>query len=92
MGVPSPLLPGADLIRRGLEDLARGEETAQALLVSIASERLRGAGLDVPPRVPDADHRLYLLLAREFGDDAHSRYNALLRRLVSFEQALECAS
>jgi hypothetical protein len=85
-------LPGAELVLKGLQDLARREETVESLLVSIATTRLRSAGLDVPPGFPDADHRLYLRLAAESGDDAHSRYNALLRRLVSFEQALECAS
>lgn len=89
---PSVLLPGEDLIRRGIAELSRGEGTALALLVSIGAERLRDAGLTVPPAFPEADHRLYLLLARESGDDAHSRYNALLRTLVSFERALECAS
>jgi hypothetical protein len=36
----------------------------------------------------EADHRLYALLGREHGNDAHRRYNALLRELVSFERAL----
>jgi len=84
-------MPGEDLIRQGIDDLARGKESRAAFLVSIGAPRLRKAGLEVPPGLPDADHRLYLLLAGEFGDDAHSRYNALLRTLVSFEQALECA-
>ena len=60
--------------------------------VSIASIRLREAGLDVPPPLPDPDLRLYELLAREDSDSAHGRYNALIRRLVSYERALECAS
>ena len=38
-----------------------------------------------------AEHRLYALLAAEDSDLAHSRYNALVRRLVSFERAAECA-
>jgi hypothetical protein len=84
-------LPGADIVRRGLADLSRGEETADALLVSIGAPRLRGAGLDLPPTLPDPEHRLYRLLSRDHGNDAHSRYNALIRRLVSFERALECA-
>jgi hypothetical protein len=86
------LLPGEDLIRRGLEDLSGGRISPEALLVSIGAHRLRRAGLDVPPALPDADHRLYRLLAEEYGNEAHSRYNGLLRRLVSYEQALECAS
>ena len=85
-------LPGEDLIRQGLADLSGGKVSCEALLVSIGAHRLRRAGLDVPAALPDADHRLYRLLAEEFGNDAHSRYNGLLRRLVSYEQALECAS
>ena len=85
------LLPGEELIRQGIEDLAAGKETVHALLVSIGAPRLRLAGVKVPRSVPEADHKLYRLLALEFGDDAHSRYNAMVRRLVSFEQALECA-
>jgi hypothetical protein len=40
----------------------------------------------------DAEHRLYLRLAAEDSDGAHSRYNAWLGRLVSFENAAECVS
>jgi hypothetical protein len=86
------LLPGEDLIRRGLEDLLGGKASSEALLVSIGAHRLRRAGLEVPPALPDAEHRLYRRLAEEFGNDAHSRYNGLLRQLISYEQALECAS
>ena len=39
----------------------------------------------------DPEERLYLLLAEDEPDSAHSRYNALVRRLVSFERAAECA-
>jgi hypothetical protein len=85
-------LPGNDLVRQGIQDLARGRETAEALLVSIGAPRLRRVGLEVPRALADPEHRLYLLLAREHGNDAHARYNALIRRLVSFERALECAS
>jgi hypothetical protein len=91
-------LPGAEWVRDGLRDLEAGHETLAALLVAIGAPRLRLAGL----RVPDApfsrpeqgdfpEHRLYLRLATEDQDSAHSRYNALVRRLVSFERALACA-
>jgi hypothetical protein len=47
----------------------------------------------VPERTfDDPEHRLYLRLAAEGSDAAHSRYNAWIGRLVSFENALECAS
>ena len=85
-------LPGADLVRRGMADLARGEETVEALLVSIGAPRLERLGLRVPAPLPSPERRLYERLAAEDADSAHSRYNALIRRLVSFERAAECAS
>jgi hypothetical protein len=84
--------PGGDLVAKGLEDLARSSETVEALLVSIAAPRLRDSGVSCAASFPDPEHRLYELLAREDPDSAHSRYNALLRRLTSFESALECVS
>ena len=62
-----------------------------SLPVSIAARRLRGAGLPVAEPLPDPELQLYALLAREHGDDAHARMNSLVRRLVSFERAHECA-
>lgn len=86
-------LPGGDLIAQGLADLERGEETVPSLLVSIGAPRLRRAGIPVPETTyPDPEHRLYLRLATEDSDSAHSRYNAWIRRLVSFERATPCAS
>ena len=82
-------LPGGDLVEQGLCDLSEGRETAEALLVAIGAPRLRGLGFDVPT-LESPEHRLYALLARDDPDDAHSRYNALIRRLISFERAAEC--
>jgi len=79
-------------VAKGLEDLARSNETVEALLVSIATPRLRGRGVLVTAPLPDPERRLYERLAREDPDSAHSRYNALLRRLTSFESALECVA
>ena len=71
-------LPGGDLVAAGIDDLARG------------AERLRHAGVAVPePAFPTPERRLYDRLASEDSDSAHSRYNALIRRLVSCERALE---
>lgn len=85
-------LPGADLVARGIQALRRGETTIEALLVSVGAPRLRAAGLDIPP-VPPLPHApeisLYLAIGADHPRDAHSRYNALIRRLVSFERALE---
>ena len=84
-------LPGNDLIEAGLRDLHDGRETIEALLVAIGSPRLRRLGIELPDQLPiDPEHRLYRLLAADESDSAHSRYNALIRRLVSFERAAEC--
>lgn len=87
-------LPGGGLVAEGLYDLRHGVESIPALLALIGAPRLRQLDLDVPVRAPQdplPEHRLYELLAREHGDNAHSRYNALIRRLVSFTRALACA-
>lgn len=90
-------LPGADLVLAGLDALdalARGEQdefTPEALLVAIGARRLRAAGLVLPdaPALPEhPELALYETIAAAH-PDAHSRYNALIRRLVSFERALE---
>jgi hypothetical protein len=82
-------LPGYELVLKGLADLSQGIESAEALLVSIGAPRLRQAGLEVAVPFESAEHRLYGLLAAEDPDAAHGRYNALVRRLVSFERALD---
>jgi hypothetical protein len=70
-----------------------GLHSAPALLVAIGAPRLRELGIDVPsPFVAKPEHALYALLAESAGNAAHSQYNALIRRLVSFERALACAS
>jgi hypothetical protein len=86
-------LPGQDLVDRGLADLRAGRtDTAEALLVAIGAPKLRSLGIDVPEhRIERPEHRLYELLAADDVDAAHGRYNALLRRLVSFERAAACA-
>ena len=85
------LLPGHELIQSGIDDLERGVESVPALLVSIGAPRLRQLGLPIPdPVLSSPELRLYELLRREGADAAHSRYNALIRRLVSFERAAEC--
>lgn len=84
-------LPGADLIAEGLDDLRAGRESVASLLVEIGAPRLIALGLDVRAASPLPEHRLYRLLAEEDPATAHSRYNALVGRLVSFERALACA-
>jgi hypothetical protein len=84
-------LPGEALVRQGLADLQSGRRTAPACLVSIARTRFCDAGLlrdTDDSRQPEPELQLYRLLLRE-GGDAYSRYNALLREPISFEQALD---
>ena len=84
-------LPGGDIIDQGLQDLREGRETIAALLVAIGAPRLRQLGLQVPEDLPASpEHRLYDLLVEGGVDSAHSRYNSLIRRLVSFERAAVC--
>jgi hypothetical protein len=85
-------LPGGDLIADGLADQERGDETIAALLVAIGAPRLRRVGIRAPRNVLDPEHRLYALLARTDPDSAHARFNALVRRLVSFERTAEGVS
>lgn len=84
-------LPGGRLVAKGLADLANGRESVEALLVASGRPRLERLGLAVPI-VESPEHRLYELLARTDPDSAHSRYNALVRRLISFERAAECVA
>ncbi len=84
-------IPGEDLIAAGVRDLARGLASEEALLVSLAAPRLTALGVEVPKPLPDADLRLYALLSKAHGDAAHARYNALVRRMVSYQRAVACA-
>ena len=85
-------LPGGDIVASGLRDLSASRDSEAADLVLIGAPRLRRLGLNVPlDRSEGAEHRLYLRLAATDPQTAHSRYNALIRRLISFERAAECA-
>jgi hypothetical protein len=82
-------LPGSDLITTGIQDLRYQRETIPALLVAIGAPRLRSLGLELPEHLPsNPEHRLYDLLSATGSDSAHSRYNALIRKLVSFQRAM----
>ena len=85
-------LPGADLIADGLRDLAAGRDSVAALIVQIGAPRLTALGVAVPTvAASHPEHRLYERLAAEDSLTAHSKYNALIRRLISFERAAACA-
>lgn len=87
------MLPGAEIVLPGIDDLEAGRETVNALAVRAAATKLGVTELvgDVEADEPPA-HRLYLRLEDELGDGAHSRYNAILARVASFARAAEHAS
>ncbi|HTL55704.1 MAG TPA: hypothetical protein VL361_08490 [Candidatus Limnocylindrales bacterium] len=84
-------LPGEELVQQGLSDLANGQTTDLSLLVLIAAPRLRRLGLAIPEIEIDRpfEHELYDRLERRLGTAAHSHYNSLIRRIVSYAHALE---
>jgi len=87
------MLPGAEIIEKGIADLKADRETVESLLVSIGSIRLRHAGIEIPePTCPSPERRLYEVLFDADPNTAYSRYNSLIRRLVSFERAAECGT
>ncbi|MCP9491120.1 MAG: hypothetical protein MSC31_14780 [Solirubrobacteraceae bacterium MAG38_C4-C5] len=89
----SAQLPGADIVAQGVDDLGRGVESIAGLVVATAAPRLMDVGVSVPEiALPLPSHRLYELLSSEDPASAHSRYNALLRRVVSFARAAEHAA
>jgi hypothetical protein len=84
--------PGHEIVSVGLADLAAGRESEASLLVLMAAPRLRALGLAVPADgVGRPSHRLYELISESDGG-AHSRYNALVGRVVSFARAAEHAA
>ncbi len=87
-----PELPGVEFVRDGIADLAAERETESALLVSMAAPRLRLLGVRLAATIPDAEMRLQKRLLAAYGDAAHARYNALRRRIVSFQRAAACVN
>ena len=84
-------LAGEDLVEEGLADLKQGRITDASLLVMIASPRLRRLGVQIPdPGFPRPyEHELYARLEERMGAAAHSYYNSLIRRIVSYARSLE---
>jgi hypothetical protein len=77
-------------VTAGLTDLTAGRESEAAMLVAMAAPRLRALGFEVPNSgVEQPSHRLYELLSDKDPAGAHSRYNALIARMVSFVHSAE---
>jgi hypothetical protein len=91
LATPESYLPGGELVQEGLADLAAGRETDCSLLVQIAAPRLRRLGFSIPGPATSlpCEHALYDRLETRLGSAAHSYYNSLIRRIVSFARALE---
>ncbi len=86
----SDSLPGAGIVRKGLADAGAGIESDEALVVRIGAPRLRRLGFMIPHfEETDPETQLYMGLSVEGSDSAHSRYNSLVRLLVTFERAVE---
>jgi hypothetical protein len=85
------LLPGEELVNEGLSDLAGDRISDTSLLVLIAGPRLRRLGVRVPerPTTQPWEHILYERLEERLGSAAHSHYNSLIRRVISYARALE---
>jgi len=86
-------LPGSEIVLPGIADLEAGRSSVNAIAVQCAATRLRGIGLNAPGVEGDtpAAHQLYARLSDDLGNGAHSRYNAILRRVASFAGAAERA-
>ena len=86
-----PTLPGEELVETGLADLAQGRVSDCSLLILIAAPRLRRLGIQIPdqPASQPFEHQLYARLDERLGTAAHSYYNSLIRRIVSYARSLE---
>jgi hypothetical protein len=84
-------LPGEEIVKQGLADLASGSLTESALVLLVAGPRLRRLGLAIPDQPPGGpfEHALYETIEQRLGPAAHSHYNGLIRRIVSYARALE---
>ncbi len=83
-------LPGEDLVQEGVRALGNGETTVESLLVSSYSQRLKKLGHSITAPIANPRERLYALLAEKYGDGAHSRFNALQKRIDSYCSAAAC--
>ena len=86
-----PSLPGEELVQKGLADLAQNRTTDCSLLVLIAAPRLKRLGIQIRDRPfsKPYEHQLYARLDARLGAAAHSHYNSLIRRIVSYARGLE---
>jgi hypothetical protein len=88
-------LPLYEIIEKGIKKLntsSRPKPTLETLIVSIGAPKLISNGLPLRRTIKNPEHKLYDYLAKKFSPErAYSLYNSYIRRLVSFERALQCA-
>ena len=83
-------LPGAELVKKGMEDLDHGCTTAESLLLMIVAPALERLGIRLPPMpvlTGDAETILYRQLQDEGRGEAYSAYSSLLRTIVNFTRS-----
>lgn len=86
--------PGGDLAHKGFADLKAGVTSKESLLILMCRSEFERLGMPVEwsatkPGAVEAD--LYRLIQREVGDEAHSVYNSLQKRILSFISCSEGA-
>ena len=82
---------GKQLVDKGVSDLGRRTQSIEALLVSIRAPELRDLGYRIEAPIESPQERLYELLAADDEESAPIRYRALLRRVRTFQRAVERA-
>jgi len=83
-------LPEYEIIERGLLDISENRASYYSAILYSAKSRLLKLGISLDGVSPeDPAMETYRRLYVEFGDGAHSKLNALNRRLLSFIRARE---
>lgn len=83
-------LPGAEIVNKGINDLATGTLSTEALLVSMAMPKLKFLGVNIDgDALEDPEMTLFRRLNAQDPDNGYRDYNALRRRLDRFCRALE---
>ncbi len=82
--------PGHEFIEQGLLDISQAKSTIYSALLFSAKSRLENLGIVLNGVSPiDPSMELYQSLYLQYGDAAHSKFNALNRRLISFMRSVE---
>lgn len=85
-------LPGWEIVGNGLNDLReQNYSSLNAMLVILCSPKLHSLGLTIPDYplnlLKTINIELYQYLDHIHGDAAHYKYNSLVQRVISFENA-----